>query len=340
MRIRSSFTFSKDSNPLVKNPVLITGVNRSGTTITGKIVGSFEKIEYEYEPWLLGHIPVLLTGKLIDENAALESIKGFCSELLNDRVLGRGVNCRPGDDSAIWNLKPAEKLIDKWLSIKSRDDVKKAVKSGGIHLCCKVVNVVPFIPFFFKAYPDIKVLHIIRSPFDTAMSIANKGWMSEDHLKNNEGASISKQIINLETKEECQVPWWVRDEDVDSFLSAKDFERGLCCWRTQMESLLAFRNEIQNKHKNQYLELKFEDFVASPQKHIKQLERFVGGIATKITEKLIAEIDKTRTNQDLSKFPLNEVSEKELSKIRKIMAVFGYTLDGKNKKQVLAKAVK
>ena len=76
------YTFHTKKEQLVKDPVFISGINRSGKTIFSNIVASFENMEYEFEPWLFINVPVLEGEKLIETETAITLLQGQADEIL------------------------------------------------------------------------------------------------------------------------------------------------------------------------------------------------------------------------------------------------------------------
>jgi len=84
--------------------IVITGVGRSGTTILGKIIHSFEGVEYVYEPYTIQALLPLLTT--IEKDHWKNLYHSYLYEdIFMGAVAGRNVNLNEMDDSCIIKAK-------------------------------------------------------------------------------------------------------------------------------------------------------------------------------------------------------------------------------------------
>ena len=94
---------------LVPDPVLIPGAARSGTTLFGRLIGNLTGMEYEYEPWLLRQPPIFVSSKIVDRGSAISIMRSCAHEIRVNRMLGRSIDTRPGNNSRCHDL--GESLI-------------------------------------------------------------------------------------------------------------------------------------------------------------------------------------------------------------------------------------
>ncbi len=316
MKQSSQYTFGyKNDNPLLGRAALITGVARSGTTILGKLISSLKSVEFEYEPWLLAQLPLLEKEGLIESGVASELLQGNIYELFNSRLLGRGVNVRTTDDSAI----AIDDLRYKWEKLKTRDDAKKYAAENNSLLVMKMVNLQPFYPFLFRSLPNVKIIHIVRNGLDAALSIQKKHWFSDAALNNTESVSIKKRAAGKERF----LPWWVNQEDEERFIKYSEFSRGLCAWRTLMEHHGKTFLRLTAAEKKNYFEVRYETLIQNPAETLKGICRFLAADFGARTETILKTVDREKP-VGCQEYPFNDADENELEKTLQLMKVNGY----------------
>jgi len=134
--------------------LIITGVGRSGTSLMGKILGSFTNTLYLYEPAILKYAPMY-------KDCDLEGIRGMIFE----DYFAQQMACRN------WNINEDEESYygNYWYGtgIRTREQV----------LDCKPV-------FIIELFPECKVAHCIRNGNDVIKSSVKKGWYEDSYFDN------------------------------------------------------------------------------------------------------------------------------------------------------------
>ena len=97
-----SFKLPEFYDELLTNSIFISGLPRSGTTLLGKIFGSFSDLEYHFEPPCFYLILSLYASSFLSFEQAKIIISLILSEeLILESAHGRSINLRPNDDSQI-----------------------------------------------------------------------------------------------------------------------------------------------------------------------------------------------------------------------------------------------
>ncbi|GEM_PF-1609386 len=315
------FTFLVNGEPLANRVVIVTGVNRSGTTLTGNLVGSLARVEYEFEPFLLTHLPILESEGLMDSRIASEMLQSYANELLNSRILGRGVNMRSFDDTYIGNYLSEKELHYRWNDLITREDVIREVSQRQAILGMKMANLLPFFGFINQTFPNGKILHIIRHPFDVALSVQKKRWFSNENLQFVAGVSLRK----LDEKQKRWYPWWVNEKDIDQFFRYSELERALYCWQNLWENGFSAIDHFRLKESKNYMEIYYEELLEDPNKEMKEIARFLETEVTEKTQKLISTIKREKL-QARAELDLSSVNSDLLVKVEKVMKRLGYSL--------------
>ncbi len=315
------YTFERKGKNLAQDVAIITGVARSGTTILGKIIGSFERVEYEYQPWLLAQLPVLERDRLITFEAACELLKGYANDLLTNHILGRNVNMRPTDDSAVWNSLERKELERRWREVQTRKDVQETVLRQKNILAMKMVNLLPYYEFLLRAFPQGKIVHIVRDGLHVALSIKKKGWVSDAALQNVESMSIGKEIHDGAKK--YYVPFWVNDEDAQWFLESSEMTRALYYWRNLMEQGMNNSEGLNLNASKNYLEIRYEQLLQDPSGTTTHLADFLQTSYSALTQGFVDSIrrEKLHTRPD---WDAREADPREWNRFKRVMQKFGY----------------
>ena len=284
------FTFKTNAGPLIEDPILITGVQRSGTSLLGSLVGSLTEIEYDYEPWIWGNLPIMAQSESgINEAAVKVLLEGYTYELFSNHVLARNVNMRKTDMSCKAYFKSENEVQRRWENLHDRTDVRKWVKENNIKLSFKLVNAEPFIQLFLDIFPKGKVIHIVRDPFDAALSAAEKGWMNLKEFSSVESADVRKVAKG---KGDYFFPWWLKDGDEDRFLAFNEAERALYAWTTVMES---FSHKVVLE--SNYHLIRYENLISNGDLMVSELCSFLGKSKTPLTEQIAHSIKKDNSKK-------------------------------------------
>lgn len=316
---KARYSFDCMGEPLAGRLVLLTGVNRSGTTLLGNLIGTLKNVEYDFEPWIFHSVPMMVASGQIQPQAAAELFRCYFNETLTAAILGRNANTRPTDDTLIWKRISKEEISARWQQIKNRGDVKKHVLENGNLLCFKVTNLGPFLGLLWDSFPNLKVIHIIRHPLHVAMSIQKKGWVNTQQLQELEGLPI-KRRIKTSKGTEIFVPWWVDDADSEYFLNMSEFGRALygCRILTEMTRREFQRLALPESGRGRFLEVKYEDLLANPASFIEKLSHYLQADITEQTQALIQTV-KTERLQDKIQFPFDQVPESERIKCAQML---------------------
>ena len=152
-----SLHISKMASNVVSNAIIITGSARSGTTIMGKIVHSFQGVEYVNEPPML----FSLISKIDDVGPNIWKLlyeTYLYEEFLINALAGRSINCNRGDDSSIYHVKGNEEIEARLQNSYGKLEVEDIIKLKNIQLAYKIPNIVPYVSKINDIYPSRTVV--------------------------------------------------------------------------------------------------------------------------------------------------------------------------------------
>lgn len=300
----------------VKNTLIITGAPRSGTSLLGKLVSTLEGIEYHFEPPTVWVLSALLSMKAVTPEAAAMLLQLHLHEdLLVESVHGRKANLRPGDDSLILHSIHWSELLSRWQKIRNRDDAVRHIERKKLRLAFKTPSIIDAIPFLMEALPESKFIIIMRDGRNVVKSIIQKGWLSDEGLRENYWPY--KWIDgNL-------APHLVEDSEVGKWAKMNEATRACYLWRRDAEFALQARDlELGER---MYI-MSYEDLMLDPGKIVGEIADF---LLTKTTELTVRGILSVRpmhpkeVAEDSYDF-LKEVEMGELEKFKKLNEAWGY----------------
>lgn len=224
----------------INNSILISGSARSGTTIIGKIIHSFEGVEYAFEPPLLFTLFSMIETFPQDEWMLL-----FESYLYEDffinAVAGRSINCNRRDDSSIYNVKDHQEIEKRLSKSLSKNEAEEKGKHKVISF--KMPDIVPYLLRFQQYYPDIKIVIMKRECISTINSLVAKKWFAEENSQQN-------FIWPFRMHNGSQIPYWVRAEDDDAWSKMSELDKCAYYYIRVNEDIPKIRNGlVVNYHK-------------------------------------------------------------------------------------------
>jgi hypothetical protein len=102
------------------------------------------------------------------------------------------------------------------------------------------------LPAVLLAYPEARIVHVLRDGRDVVCSLLERGWLSSHR----EGADDAGLAYG------SQARFWVEDERVAEFAGLSDAARAAYAWRRYVESARATTERL--------VELRYEALVAEP----------------------------------------------------------------------------
>jgi len=171
--------FPRAHGDAVKASVIVSGIARSGTSILGMLVGSFEGMEYSFEPPLAQHLDWLLQEGLLGEELAVGLMRTYLAEdVMINFHLGRGYNLRPQDDSCAYNVKDRAEIERRVKTVNRTNEAVDLMERLGSRLAVKIVSAYSLLPVLGKHFKGARVVEIERNLSDVKASVVARGWFS------------------------------------------------------------------------------------------------------------------------------------------------------------------
>ena len=243
---------SSNAKLFCSNAILITGSARSGTSLVGSIIHSFENVEYAYEPQLLVALLPLINNMNASHWKLLYETYLYEDFFLN-AIAGRSINCNKVDYSSIYKTKSARD-VKKRLSTHF-NKLKTHEFSAGKVIAYKIPNVVNIVPKIKAYYPSLRVIIVLRNANHTIYSLLNKKWFS----RGNDNTDI---IWPFKIHANVRVPYWVNNGDEELWVEMSELDRAAYYYIRMNENI----NKISDR-----IEVKYLDVVRAPKQEVERI---------------------------------------------------------------------
>ena len=188
---------SKESPRLVKNLTILDGHTRSGKFFLGKIVSGLNNVEFFQYSFTLDYIPYMARLGAITEDGAISLLRSIVDQSCFNQTIGRNLNIRSYDRSSILNAPNHEEYLKRSKSEFEIENVLEFLSEKNRCFVFVLHNNLANAQIMFKAFPDLKIIHIMRNPIDLVYS-----WIKKDYFK----AELKNNIDQCLTQVHSQKP--------------------------------------------------------------------------------------------------------------------------------------
>ena len=278
---------SSEAHNLAEKSIVITGVGRSGTTILGTIIHSFENIEYVFEPPLTMSL-LSLINNISEKDWKLLYEMSLYEDFLINAVSGRNLNHNRFDDSSIFSVK--EEIDIEKRKNKSLGKMEAVKIASNKIIAYKIPNIVHFFPKLLSYYPKTTLVVIKRNPIYIINSLIAKGWFRNENL------AKSLNPLFYEYKKN-NIPFWVKQHDADLWIDMNEIDR--CAFYYSL--FQDYENKIEKK-----IVVNYDELIKNPSKCVDELANSLNLKYGNKTKQIITSIKSTKINRDLN--IINKVS--------------------------------
>lgn len=278
---------------LDQSPLLAIGAARSGKSTLAQIASTYPYVDHLDDPF---HISALAMGLATGTFSGIrlrDPIRCIVAELHNDASLLRIANFRPRDVSSIWGSKSRREIVSRMYSLRDRADSARMFRDQNYIMWLTLTDCNPHLDFLRGCFPGRPTAIILRHPLDVAQAIQDKRWFSDAALLSPSSNSPTWPIQFAGTT--FHLPWWLPEEERESWLKADEVTRALVYWRIMHQDLdwhsLARSNGIEV--------FTFSEIVNRSSSLLSRLSRLLGRAPTWRTRKVRkqAVVARPRTTQ-------------------------------------------
>jgi len=247
-------------------PLFISGLTRSGKTMLAPIISSLKRVEKVNVNYQFEFIPMINIVNSLSDNVAVTIMRFFIENHVYENIIGRNINFRLNDLTSVWKANEPMEYISR-LNNKEGDDVFENIyKSGQIFLLL-VHDALWHGKIYFKAFPNLKMIHIDRHPTDLIYSWFNKGYGSDFY------DTPRNALLTIDWEEKI-LPYYAHTWE-EEYINLPEMGR-----------IIKMVNMIQNKGKQVYKSLptkykkniffiKYNEVVSNPKMAIENISKFL-----------------------------------------------------------------
>lgn len=270
--------FFVGEKPLVKKLVLLDGFSRTGKFFVGKIVSNLKKMDYFQAVYALEQIPFSHRLNSITEDAAIALLRKIVDEHAYNIRIGRNLNFRYSDASSLYNSHEIDEYIRRSMNQfgeinLTADKIIDSFWKGDRYSLFVVHEVLPNMQLFFKAYPGLKIIELVRHPVDVIHSWYLRGWgrrFGADPLSFTPAANGNKG----------PVPWHAYDWR-DEYEASCEADRVIKCIASLTEMCAQTYQSLSAKQKKQILFVRYENVVENTYTQIERICAFLNAQPSK-----------------------------------------------------------
>ena len=255
---------------LIKNVVFISGLIRSGKALLCPIISSFnntEKVNIAGGNFTLEQIPMLnYLGEMSDDVARFLLQAGMNTSIY-DNAIGRNSNFRPNDYTSVWKYRDPMEYVMR-LFEPDGDAVLTKLSSQNRTYPMMVHNGLWHADIWFNALPNLKLIHMQRSPIEIVYSWMGKGYGNDFYYSDRVG------LVTFEYNKKT-LPYHAYGWE-DKYLSLKNVDRIIHMVNHIRNLHFDSYERLESDNKNRVLFIRHQSFTENPNKYLTKISNFIG----------------------------------------------------------------
>lgn len=289
--------------------VLIDGISRTGKSMLGPLLSSFNDVEVERIEPILEMLPLLHYFGQIDKQTAIAVLRQEIDMRLYDTMLGRNTNFRLKDHTSAFRSSKGKEYL-KRLVAKEGDNVIDRIKEKEIIFQNQTHDLLGHCHLYFEAFGErLRIFEMVRHPIDVAYSFNSRNW-GERY-----GADPRNFTLTI-NHEGTVLPWYAIDWE-DEYLKMRPMDRIIKFIEVITNWNKKGFDSLSEDRQKQVLFIPFEKFVSKPESFFSKMENF-------IDKKRTSSFDKALKRERCPRV-LNEMErEKKMKKIKELATEEAY----------------
>jgi len=259
--------------------ILVDGIARTGKSMLGPILSSFENIEIERIEPIFDIIPLLEHFGQINKGSAIALLRLEMDNKLYDTMISRNTNFRYGDHTSAFRSSKFSVYLRR-MFMDEGDEVVQRIRKEGIVFQTQTHDILGHCNLYFEAFKDrLYIIEVIRHPIDVVYSLFQRGWGMRY------GTDPKDFTLNMNYKG-VMVPWhaigWEKE-----YIKMGPMDRLI-----KYIDVITKRNKenyekLDKNQSKQVLFIPFEQFITKPMTYIKAIEQLIGKRKTARTKKAL-----------------------------------------------------
>ena len=256
------------------NPLFIDGLTRSGKTMLAPIISSFSKVEKVNVNYQFEFIPMLNIVNSISNEVSVTMMRFFIDNQVYENKIGRNMNFRLSDLTSVWNTSQPIKYISR-LSKREGNIVFDNITKSRQFFLLLVHDALWHAKIYFKAFPNLKMIHIDRHPVDLIYSWYKKGYGSNFY------DNPHNALLTIEWNKKTY-PYYAYGWE-EEYENSSEIDRIIKMINRLQSSGKDVYSSISEKKRKNILFIKFEEIVQKPLPILNEISNFLGTKKTKYT---------------------------------------------------------
>ena len=277
--------FSTEKPTLVKNLIIIDGLTRTGKFFLGKLTSGLNNIEYLQYAFVLDYLHYMVRLDAITKDGFISLMRSVVDQSCYDRCIGRNLNLRFDDRSSIHNVPEYDRYILRSRTAFDRDKIVEHLSDKNHNFLFVLHDSLANANIMFKAFPDLKIIHLIRHPIDLIYS-----WMMKDYGKIdlNRNADLFKKIGVLPSIAGMNGPLpWFSYSIQSEYESLDQVDRIIASIQTLITLCDNTFASLPDNKKKQIMFIKYEYIVEQTNSAIDDISKFLGTNKSKFMDEII-----------------------------------------------------
>lgn len=253
--------------PLVKKLLLVDGISRSGKFVLANILNGLRDIEPVQYSGMLEHIPFLSRFGLIERRTAKELLHHEVDIRCYEMLIGRTLNHRVSDKSAIFNVADHEQYLRRSTE-EDTDAILRSFYERQAYSFFLTHETLPDMGLFFEAFPELSLINLRRSPVDLVYAWSTRyamdAWGKDPKFFN----------IPIEGKK-GNIPWFMYGKE-DAYEQLAPMDRAIFCIEALFKAYEEAEASLSLGERERTLLVRYEDILERTAEVIGQASTFLG----------------------------------------------------------------
>ena len=244
------------------NLVAVTGISRSGKSMLAPIVSSLNRSENLQTDYTLEQFPVLNHLGLMSEHIAIYLMRYMVNFKIYDNQIGRNSNFRFTDWTSIWNTSDPRQYLRRLIKDEG-DSVFENIKEENQINVYMFHNVLWHAKIFFKAFPDIKIIHIDRHPIDMVYSWYKRSYGDRFYDKERSALTLIENGGN-------GIPYYAQNW-LNEYISLAEIDRVIKMIYTIISEHYDTLKTLSDSDRENILLINFDKIISNPENDLKKI---------------------------------------------------------------------
>ena len=255
--------------------VFVDGITRTGKSMMGPILASFDRVEIERVEEIFEYVGVLYRLGKVPRDAAVAMLKMETDMQIYNSMIGRNTNFRFGDHSGVWRNPRRLRYFRRLFAPEGDTVVRRIAVERPIYQNQTHDQLANF-ELYHEAFGDrFRIIEMIRHPVDLVDSWLRRGW----GRRFGTDPRALKFCIRYEGQD---LPYYALGWE-KIYLHATPVGRVIRMIAGLWDSNLQAYRSLTPERKKVVLMISFEDFVQHPTPYLQPIANFLGTETTRHT---------------------------------------------------------